>query len=557
MLLQILASWYLALYTALILALHLFISLCSRRFKLAALPRLISIFLISIILILPFSLPYFSLIDDLRRARPLNLALALAAAPSDFLAAAPFNSLFGSLSEPFRTRPNFSEENTLFAGFVAPVLALVALSAFLIASLKTLGARPPNKKSSPPNHMVYPGPYVSRFTLSQSILLSLALILLLSLTFTFPAPYAWLARLVPATTIIRVPARWLIPALFGLAGLAAFGYAIIQKQIVMNSKLQLTPYLARFLFLACAALLLLETLAIPLPLAQVENRTSLNPVYGWLAAEARAAPLALVELPLRSAPAPEYPEVKRLYASTLGWWRLVNGYSGYTPPRQPHLAQALASFPDQAAIAALQHLPQPPSSPSSSLPLYILVHPGEAPLDRSSWESSGRWQAERNPALQPLGQFEGDYLYRFLPPDSARFTAPLASFGSDRKVRLLEATIEPSRRRPTHSTRRLTLFWQSATFLPASYTVFIHLRAADGFVRGQADGPPVSGHYPTDAWQPAEIIQDIHPLPPEIDFNQVDHLAIGLYDPTTGERLPAFGPDGQRLAEDALLIPFQ
>ena len=41
------------------------------------------------------------------------------------------------------------------------------------------------------------------------------------------------------------------------------------------------------------------------------------------------------------------------------------------------------------------------------------------------------------------------------------------------------------------------------------------------------------------------------------DFSQIDHLAIGLYDPISGERLPAYGPDDRRLPEDAVLVLFR
>jgi hypothetical protein len=101
----------------------------------------------------------------------------------------------------------------------------------------------------------------------------------------------------------------------------------------------------------------------------------------------------------------------------------------------------------------------------------------------------------------------------------------------------------------------LFLYWQANTPLANDYTVFVHLRAADGFVRSQADSPPVSGHYPTPQWQPGEIIQDIHPLPPGEDFGQVDHLAIGLYEPSAGERLPVFGPEGTPLEDSTVVIP--
>jgi hypothetical protein len=541
LLLQILASWYLALYTILTLGLYLLAAHLTHRFHPSRLIVLISISLISIFLTLLFVLPYISIINDLREARPLSLALSLAAVPTDFVAAAPFNCFFGPLTEPFRSHPAFTEENMLFVGIVAPALALVSLFTFLKFDL----LRIVHRAIRTPHH-------VSRFTFHV-----LLIILVFSVILTFSTPYAILAAIFPPSTIIRVPARWIIPALFALSGLAAFGYANLKSQISISKFKSLIP---NFLFLICTTLLILESLSIPLPLAPVENRDTLNPVYHWLADQ--PDDFALVELPLHSAPAPEYPEVKRLYASTMGWWQLVNGYSGYTPPRQPQLAQSLASFPDEGSVITLQTLAIPSDSsfliPHSSL--YLLVHPDEAPMDRSRWETTGRWQAERNPALYPLGQFEGDYLYQVSPPDPQRFTAPsLATFGPDQTIHLLAVDMELPSMTKHHASpitphaSRITLYWQSTTLLPTNYTVFIHLRAPDGFVRSQADGPPVSGHYPTTEWQPGEIIQDVHPLPAG-DLSQVKHLAIGLYNPVTGERLPAFGPEGERLAEDAVVV---
>ncbi|NJN97176.1 MAG: hypothetical protein HC875_25315, partial [Anaerolineales bacterium] len=123
-------------------------------------------------------------------------------------------------------------------------------------------------------------------------------------------------------------------------------------------------------------------------------------------------------------------------------------------------------------------------------------------------------------------------------------------------LKLSSPNLQPSTFNLQLSSLRLTLYWQSTAAPAANYTLFIHLRAADGFVRSQADGPPVNGHYPTTAWQPGEIIQDIHPLP-ETDLAQADHLAVGLYDPATGQRLPAFDAAGQHLADDALLVPLE
>ena len=294
----------------------------------------------------------------------------------------------------------------------------------------------------------------------------------------------------------------------------------------------------------------------PLPLAAVDNRATLNPAYQWMASQPQEPVLVLVELPLHSAPAPEYPEVKRLYASTQGWWQLVNGYSGFTPARQPQLAEKLASFPDAEAITALQQLASSGTGTGSDPDLYVMVHPDEVPLDRAEWETTGRWLAERNPLLAPIGQFDGAYLYRLRPaePETAALE-PLASFGQNRAIQLTGLSLNDCVT-TKESCQNITLFWMAKEPVPVETTVFIHLRAADGFVRSQADGPPVSGQYPATHWQFGEVVEDIHRLPVLEDGSQIDHLAIGLYDPLTGERLPAHGPDGRRLPEDAVLVPF-
>ncbi len=504
--LQFLASWYLAIYSALILAIF-GLSLLIHHYKQQAWSTYRSLILSGLfifLMTLPFVWPYIALLSELREARPLSLALSLAANPSDFLAATPFNTIFGPITEPFRTRAGFTEENVLFLGIIAPILALFAL----------IPTRSP----------------------SRSLRGALGLILCLTLLLTFTLPYQTLATLLPPTTIIRVPPRWIIPSLFALSGLAAFGYNVLVR------------YLPRFRLLiplVISLFLFVETLSIPLPLAPVENRTTLNPAYSWLGQQ--PADITVLELPMHSAPAPEFPEVKRLYASTQGWWQLINGYSGYTPPRQPQLAKQLANFPDEASLAALQNLAQ-----ASPHPFYLLVHPSEAPFDRSQWEDFDRWSVERQPSFLTIGEFEGDYLYYVQPtPLLSPETAPLATLGTVESIHLLDwkLNLQPDAPLPPH----LILYWQTLVSQTNDFTVFIHLRASDGFVRAQADQPPVSNRYPTSQWQPNEVIQDIHFLPVD-DYSQVDHLAIGLYNPATGKRLPIINDKGQQIPDDAFII---
>ena len=85
----------------------------------------------------------------------------------------------------------------------------------------------------------------------------------------------------------------------------------------------------------------------------------------------------------------------------------------------------------------------------------------------------------------------------------------------------------------------LTLFWSPQGRPTRDYTVFIHLLDHAGQIQGQADSPPASGVYPTSVWDAGEFIADSHSisLPPNLPAGEYT-VAMGLYDPQTGQRLP-------------------
>jgi hypothetical protein len=54
------------------------------------------------------------------------------------------------------------------------------------------------------------------------------------------------------------------------------------------------------------------------------------------------------------------------------------------------------------------------------------------------------------------------------------------------------------------------------------------------------DSQPVGGNYPTSAWQPGDVIGDVHPLSAGSEL-KIPRASIGLYRLDTGERLPIDG----------------
>jgi 4-amino-4-deoxy-L-arabinose transferase-like glycosyltransferase len=92
-----------------------------------------------------------------------------------------------------------------------------------------------------------------------------------------------------------------------------------------------------------------------------------------------------------------------------------------------------------------------------------------------------------------------------------------------------------------HESVNLTLYWFAVRTPAEDYTVFVHLTDASGNIVAQRDTVPADGGRPTTTWLPAEFIVDSYhiSLPPG-EYT----LWLGMYDPITGDRLPATSQSG-------------
>jgi hypothetical protein len=296
----------------------------------------------------------------------------------------------------------------------------------------------------------------------------------------------------------------------------------------------------------------------PLPLAQVGATGNLPPAYRWLAAQ--SGDFGVLEWPLYVAPRPEYPETRRLYASTIHWKRLVNGYSGMTPARQTALDVALRGFPDDSALETLRGL-------SREGVRYLVVHSGEQGIDRARWEGIDRWRLARSTTTRPVFEAQGDFIYELsswgdtliASPDAVPPTEhPVALRPADTRwqggIALLayEAHLE-------EDVPYVDLYWRADARLARDVTVFVHLLDATGAIVAQGDAPPVGGHYGTSQWAPGEIVRDRHALvrapagasttPGSLNSAQ---LRIGLYYPDTQARIPIVDRSGQTTGDFVL-----
>ena len=123
--------------------------------------------------------------------------------------------------------------------------------------------------------------------------------------------------------------------------------------------------------------------------------------------------------------------------------------------------------------------------------------------------------------------------------------AGIALLGYD----LLEADVSAG------GTLHLTLYWRAVGAIDRSYTAFVHLLDGGGVVRGQRDSVPMGGTRPTDGWLEGEVIVDAYAFTVAEDAPAGPHqIEVGLYDATTGERLPVIDSGGAPIPERRLLL---
>jgi hypothetical protein len=98
----------------------------------------------------------------------------------------------------------------------------------------------------------------------------------------------------------------------------------------------------------------------------------------------------------------------------------------------------------------------------------------------------------------------------------------------------------------------VTLYWQALREMDVSYKVFVHLIDQNtGAIVAQDDSVPRRWAYPTTLWAPGEVVADTITLSLD-DVSKGRYLVlVGLYDPESGERLPAYSSQDKRYPNDA------
>ncbi len=149
--------------------------------------------------------------------------------------------------------------------------------------------------------------------------------------------WSWVNGL-PGLSLVRVPSRFMILAVLGLAVLSGFGFErIIGRLSVQRQRLWIA---------AASALLIIECAGIPLQLAPF--RVELPPTDRWLAHQPK--PLVIAEIPVgvRARIQTTY-----MLHSMAHWQKTIQGYSGFQAPVHDRLFEELKYFPDERSLTSL------------------------------------------------------------------------------------------------------------------------------------------------------------------------------------------------------------
>jgi hypothetical protein len=203
-------------------------------------------------------------------------------------------------------------------------------------------------------------------------------------------------------------------------------------------------------------------------------------------------------------------------------------------------ADAYAAYdPNPARVFALPELPASDADVDAALAratagasrIHILFY-GERVTDPASRYE--RWLAGR--AFKAREQWVGDV--RFATYALRGALAPAAAGAAWRNGISLSSAGADLTDVSAGDIIPLALSWTASSAPTTNYSVFVHLGLADGPPLAQNDAAPASGFRPTASWRRGEIILDQRGvlIPPGIPPGRYT-LFVGLYDPTTGERL--------------------
>jgi len=310
--------------------------------------------------------------------------------------------LYGHLLDRFQSK-DLDWEKHLFPGFLPLVLSIAAVALHL---------RPPHRNPLMRSKCeadglnggarrvhLRPGTVVgAALTIGLGYVLSLGPYLRINdQPSQIRLPLFWLQKLLPGLSGFRVPARFALAVVFGLAVLASVGFLELLR--VAERWHMFRHWRARAAVMAVAvSFLSLEFNFTPPRLDAAMGPSNVAPEYRWLASRPPGSPTLELPITLDEEGTPEpYEAAQYVYASAYHWQPLVNGYSSYAPRVYEEMLQLALELPSHAAVEAMR---------SRGL-RYVILHTGYLQTDKLV-----RWQyLLDDTGLRKIQQFGDTVVY--------------------------------------------------------------------------------------------------------------------------------------------------
>jgi len=225
-------------------------------------------------------------------------------------------------------------------------------------------------------------------------------------------PYGFLYEWIPGFRSLRVPSRFVVLMMFGLTALSGWGAAIfLEKFKSVKSKTLVSVILGM--------LILLDYASFPIPLARIRAGSEIPAIYSKVKNLPEDA--VIIELPMPAHDWDEFQEAIYVYYSIYHWKKILNGYSGFSPPGYRIVREAMEYFPSEQTFEMLRDLGVS----------HVLVHTQDFRAERGR-EVINRLKSFRS-LIELIGQSQGDFLFRLLPQDKIKKDKEAGKIIGDRR----------------------------------------------------------------------------------------------------------------------------
>jgi len=330
-------------------------------------------------------LPYVRVARAEGLSRPPEEIEQYSALPASYFSPSGESFYFGEAAQGFLTRALgeetaglfFRPESSLFAGFLPTILFGVGAC----AALRGVRKEPVD-------------PWARGIALAG----------LLCFALSFARVYVPLARIVPGLSGMRVPSRFYAFVSLAVVYLAARGVDLLLRRL---SGSRAGPRARAALAAGLALVLAVELAPRGLDWERLPREEELPDAYTWLRDDPSVK--AIVELPLTE----DSRENDYLYASTLHWKPIANGYSGYMAASYQAMVNHIPFVPHADGFALLRGMGI----------THLVVHARQPKRAQAVQRWEGRFGTGPDRQMERVYQEEGITIYRLLnPPGPAGYS---------------------------------------------------------------------------------------------------------------------------------------